>query len=81
MWKSAQFVKKNKSLVVSPAGLLLSLSILDVVWENVSMDFIEGLPKYQGYDVIFVVVDRLTKYSHFVGLKHPFSARLLLMYL
>lgn len=37
------------------------------------MDFIEGLPKYQGKDVIMVVVDRFTKYSHFIPLSHPYN--------
>ena len=38
------------------------------------MDFIEGLPKSQGSSVIMVVVDRLTKFAHFVPVKHPYTA-------
>lgn len=38
------------------------------------MDFIEGLPQSAGKEVIMVVVDRLTKYAHFVAKKHPHSA-------
>lgn len=43
-------------------------------WQVASLDFIEGLPQSHGFDCILVVVDKFSKYSHFVPLKHPFTA-------
>lgn len=38
------------------------------------MNFVEGLPQSHSVNCIFVVVDKFTKYAHFVALKHPYSA-------
>jgi hypothetical protein len=53
--------------------LLQPIPIPESVWRDLSMDFIEGLPKSQGYSVILVVVDKLTKFAHFLPVKHPYT--------
>ena len=67
--------KRCKTKNVAYLGLLQPLDIRGEPWESISTDFIEGLPRSKGKDCIMVIVDRFTKYNHFVGLSHPYSAR------
>lgn len=66
--------QRNKSEVVSPPGFLNPLPIPTDVWIDISMDFIDGFPSSNRKNSILVVVDRLTKYAHFIPLTHPYSA-------
>jgi hypothetical protein len=53
-----------------PAGLLQPLKVPEWKWEEIGMDFIMGLPcTRDGYDSIWVIVDRLTKVAHFIPVK------------
>ncbi|GKF92662.1 reverse transcriptase domain-containing protein, partial [Tanacetum coccineum] len=53
-----------------PSGLLVQPEIPQWKWDNITMDFVMKLPKSsQGYDTIWVIVDRLTKSAIFIPMK------------
>ncbi|GKB26793.1 putative reverse transcriptase domain-containing protein [Tanacetum coccineum] len=53
-----------------PSGLLVQPEIPEWKWDNITMDFITKLPKSsQGFDTIWVIVDRLTKSAHFLPIR------------
>ncbi|GKF05735.1 putative reverse transcriptase domain-containing protein [Tanacetum coccineum] len=53
-----------------PSGLLVQPDIPQWKWDNITMDFVMKLPKSsQGYDAIWVIVDRLTKSAIFVPMR------------
>ncbi|WVZ84540.1 hypothetical protein U9M48_031566 [Paspalum notatum var. saurae] len=66
-----------------PTGLLQPLKVPEWKWEEITMDFIVGLPRTQkGYNSIWVVVDRLTKVAHFIPVNTTYSgAKLAEMYI
>ena len=72
--RECSICQQNKIEHIHPAGLLQPLPIPEQKWGSVSMDFITGLPKVQGRDCLYVVVDKLTKFVHFFSISSDYSA-------
>lgn len=70
-----QFVKQIKGEHVKSPGLLKPLNIVQEPWRDITMDFISGLRKSRGFEVICMVVDRFNRYIHFVALTHSISVK------
>ncbi|XP_061349609.1 uncharacterized protein LOC133294870 [Gastrolobium bilobum] len=66
--------QQTKTSTQAPMGLLHPLPVPEAVFEDLTMDFITGLPSSQGFCTILVVVDHLTKYAHFGPLATSFTA-------
>ena len=75
-----QLVKFEKK---KPSGLSQPLEIPEWKWEQVSMDFIDGLPRTRSdHDSIWVIVDRLTKSARFIPVKsNRIAAKLAELYM
>lgn len=66
--------KQAKVEHVKYPGLLQPLPVPEQAWQMISLDFIKGLPRSAMFNSIMVVVDKFSKYAHFVPLAHPFTA-------
>ena len=65
--------RRVKASHLKPAGMLQPLDIPSWKWEDISMDFIVGLPRTQsGYDAIWVIMDWLTKVAHFIPIRENY---------
>jgi len=71
---SCQQCLRSKTGHRKPYGELRPLQISEQPWKSISMDFIVKLPLSNGYDSILVVVDRMTKMSHFIPCREKMTA-------
>jgi hypothetical protein len=72
--KGCSMCQRDKSKHLHPAGLLHPLELPSSIWADIAMDFVEGFPKSGGKSVILTMVDRFSKYNHFIALRHPYTA-------
>jgi len=58
-----------------PNGLLQPLPIPQQIWDDISLDFITHLPSSHDFSTILMVVDRHSKFGHFIALKANFNSK------
>lgn len=67
--------QQNKASSLSPLELLQLLPIPCQIWEEILIDFVDGLSRSNWMGTVFVVVDRLSKYAYFIGIKNPYTSQ------
>lgn len=66
---SCEKCQRNKHRQTRKPGRLNPLPVPEARWNDITMDFIVDLPESDGYNAIWVIVDRLSKRSHFIPVK------------
>ncbi|GKE73463.1 putative reverse transcriptase domain-containing protein [Tanacetum coccineum] len=65
---------KVKAEYQKPSGLLVQPMIAQWKWENITMNIVTKLPKTPiGQDTIWVIIDSLTKFAHFLPIEETYS--------
>ncbi|ERF73970.1 hypothetical protein EPUS_09420 [Endocarpon pusillum Z07020] len=64
--RNCHVCRRTKPVHQLPAGLLQPLPIPERPWQDISMDFVTGLPTSEGYNAILVVVDQLSKERYYI---------------
>jgi Integrase zinc binding domain len=72
--RNCHICSRTKASRHAPYGILRPLPVPDRAWEDLSMDFVVGLPWSNGFDAMLVVVDRLTKETRLVSCRETCTA-------
>ncbi|GKA30650.1 putative reverse transcriptase domain-containing protein [Tanacetum coccineum] len=65
---------KNQSRTPETLGILQQPEVPEWKWENITMDFINKLPRTSSrHDSIWVIFDRLTKFAHFLTIREDYK--------
>ena len=66
--------QKEKAKQQVPSNLLNPIPIPQWKWDNITMDFVSGFPLTQRkHDSVWVIVDKLTKFAHFLPVRLDYS--------
>ena len=73
--KNCDTCQQSKVLRHAPYGMLQLNEVPDQPWKSITMNFVMDLPNLDRYDTILVVIDHLTKMSHFIPCNKDLNAR------
>jgi len=74
--RSCPECQRNKASWHQPYGLSSPLELSYAPWQSIAMDFITELPRSEGCNQLWVVIDRFTKMVHFIPLKEKKRRRI-----